>query len=190
MDIRGTETEKNLLQAFAGESQAHSRYTFFASQAKKDGFVAISRLFSEIAVQEEEHAKCFFAYLQGGAVEITMKMPAVPVASTVKNLRSSIKGEHGEWSEIYTNSAEEARSEGFDEIANRFQSIAFAERQHEMRFQRVLKQLEDGVFFHSDTPRTWRCLNCGYVHEGTDAPAVCPACDHPQAFYERISEER
>ncbi len=188
MDIRGTETEKNLLLAFAGESQAHSRYTFFASQAKKDGFIAISRLFTEIAQQEEEHAKCFFAYLQGGKVELTMKIPAVPVKETQKNLQVSEKREYEEWSEIYPNYAEDARSEGFDEIANRFQSIAFAERQHERRFHRILKQLEDGTFFHSNTPRTWRCLNCGYVHEGTDAPSVCPACDHPQMYYERISE--
>lgn len=188
MEIRGTQTEKNLVRAFVGESQANSRYAFFAEQAQKDGFVAIARIFAETARQEEVHARCFFACLQGGKVEISMIVPAASVADVRQNLKTAIKAEREEWTELYPKFAEEARSEGFDDIANRFQSIAFCERQHELRFAALLKEVESGSAFRSVQPIRWRCLSCGYVHEGTEAPALCPACDRPQAWYEKATD--
>ena len=188
MNIQGTRTEKNLLFAFAGESQARNRYPFFASKAKKEGYVQISNVFTETANQEKEHAERFFSFLQGGEVEITGSFPAGVIGTTAENLRAAADGENEEWTKLYPQFAEIARQEGFDEIAEQFQSIAVAERQHERRYRGLLENLEKGEVFTSETPIKWRCINCGYVHEGTEAPEVCPACFHPQAYYERLAE--
>jgi len=188
MDIRGTQTEKNLIQAFTGESQAAARYVFFASQARDEGLAAAARVFEEIASQEQEHAKTFFSYFQGGKVSLTMTLSASGIAETQKNIRNAVRAEKEEWSELYPRFAEEARSEGFDELANRFQSIAFCERRHEMRLARLLCELEGGMFFHAESPVKWHCLKCGYVQSEKEAPKVCPACGSPRGFFERLSE--
>jgi len=189
MNIRGTQTEKNLVQAFTGESQAQNRYKFYASQAEKDGLEAIARTFRELAAQEGEHARCFFEYLQGGKVEFSMTVQTAKTGETLANLRAAVKGERTEWSDLYPKFAEEARSEGFDEIANRFQSIAFCERQHEMRFARILKALETGTLFHADAAVSWVCTRCGYVFTGTDAPEKCPACDGGRGSFQIMNYE-
>ena len=188
MDIRGTQTEKNLMFAFAGESQARNRYTFFASQAKKEGFIQISLIFEETANQEKEHGKKFFRYLQGGMVKVEAEFPAGTVGTTAQNLKAAADGELEEWSSLYPKFAEVARQEGFDDIANHFQAIAVAEKQHEKRYRDLLANIESGHVFVRESATRWRCLNCGYIHEGPEAPAVCPACDHPRDYYELLGE--
>jgi rubrerythrin len=186
--LKGSRTEKNLLAAFAGESQARNRYTYYASQAKRDGFVQISNVFEETAAQEKEHAKKLFKYLEGGEVEIRTSFPAGVIGTTAENLRESARGENYEWNEMYPGFAKVAREEGFSEIANTFEAIAVAEAQHERRFLGLLENVENGRVFRKPTPVTWRCLNCGYVTQGKEAPEVCPSCDHPRAHFEMLCE--
>ena len=188
MDLKGSQTEKNVLTAFAGESQARNRYTYAASQAKKDGFVQISDIFSETADQEKEHAKRLFKLLEGGEVEIQAAFPAGVTGSTADNLKGAAGGEHHEWTEMYPGFAKIAREEGLDAIAIVFEAIAVAEKQHENRYLGSLKNIEAGAVFKKDEPVTWRCRNCGYLDEGTEAPAACPACAHPQAYFELLAE--
>jgi rubrerythrin len=188
MQLKGTRTEKNLLAAFAGESQARNRYAYFASQAKKDGFVQIQAVFDETSDQEKEHAKRFFKFLQGGDVEIAGAFPAGVIGTTAENLRAAAGGEHHEWSSMYPGFAETAREEGFDEIAAVFEAVAIAEKQHEKRYLGLLKNVEAGTAFKKRAPVVWRCRNCGYLHEGTEAPDVCPACAHPRAHFELLAE--
>ncbi len=184
MNIKGTQTEKNLMKAFAGESQARNRYTFFASAAKKEGFVQIGDIFEETANQEREHAKRFFSYLQGGTIEITDTFPAGPAATTLENLRASAGGEHHEWSDLYPSFAKTAEAEGFPAIAKLFELISVAEKRHEARFKALAENVEKGLVFKKNESTTWRCRNCGYTHDGTNAPNACPACAHPQAHFE------
>jgi len=188
MNLKGTETEKNLLKAFAGESQARNRYTYFASNAKKEGFVQISDIFTETANQEKEHAKRLFKFLEGGEVEITASFPAGVIGSTADNLKASAAGENYEWTDMYPAFAKKAREEGFDVIAAVFEAIAVAEKQHEKRYNGLLANVESGTIFKKDTKVVWRCRNCGYIHEGDTAPEACPACAHPQAHFELLSE--
>jgi len=189
MNLKGLKTEKNILTAFAGESQARNRYTYFASQARKDGFEQIADIFEETANQEKEHAKRFFKLLEGGEVEITAAFPAGVVgAPTATNLKAAAAGEHYEWTEMYPSFAAVARSEGFENIARIFESIAVAEKQHEKRYLGLAANIDAGTVFRKQTTVRWRCRNCGYLHEGTDAPAACPACAHPQAFFELLGE--
>jgi rubrerythrin len=187
-DLKGSQTEVNLLTAFAGESQARNRYTFFASRAKKDGYVQVSRVFEETAAQEKEHAERLFKFLEGGDVEINAAYPAGVIGSTAENLKAAAGGENYEWSEMYPGFAEVAREEGFDEIADVFQHIAVAEKQHERRYLGLLANIENGTVFKKEKPVKWRCINCGYIHEGDEAPEECPACAHPQAYYELLCE--
>ncbi len=186
--LRGTRTEKNILTAFAGESQARNRYTYFAAQAKKEGLVQISAIFEETADQEREHAKRLFKMLEGGEVEITANFPAGRVASTAENLRASAGGENHEHTGMYPDFAAVAREEGLLDIAAVFLAIAVAEKQHEKRFLALLSNLESGRVFRREQPVTWQCRNCGYLHQGTDAPEVCPACAHARAHFELLSE--
>jgi rubrerythrin len=188
MSLKGTRTEKNLLASFAGESQARNRYTYFAGQARKDGFVQIADIFAETADQEKEHAKRFFKYLDGGAVEIQAAFPAGVIGTTAENLRAAAEGEHEEWSDLYPGFAEVAEEEGFKAIGKVFGSISIAEKQHERRYLGLLANIDAGTVFKKEEPVRWRCLNCGYVHEGTDALATCPACAHPQAYFELLGE--
>ena len=188
MELHGTQTEKNLLAAFAGESQARNRYTYFASQAKKEGLVQIQSIFEETADQEREHAKRFFKFLQGGDVEIAAPFPAGTVGTTADNLRAAAGGENHEWSSLYPEFARTARSEGFDEIGDVFAAVSVAEKHHEKRYLGLLRNVESGRVFQKDTPVVWRCRNCGYLHEGPEAPASCPACAHPQAHFELLTE--
>ena len=188
MALEGTQTEKNLLTAFAGESQARNRYTYFASAARKEGFRQISEIFEETANQEREHAKRLFKLLEGGEVEITAAFPAGTIGTAAENLEGSAAGENYEWTEMYPSFAKVARDEGFEEIAKLFEAIAIAERQHERRYLGLLANIEAGKVFKKDKPVVWRCLNCGYVHEGTEAPELCPACAHPQAHFELLAE--
>jgi rubrerythrin len=186
--LKGTQTEKNLLTAFSGESQARNRYTYFASKAKKEGYVQISEIFTETANQEKEHAKRLFKFLEGGEVEITGAFPAGVIGSTLENLKDSAAGEHYEHTEMYPEFAKTAREEGFDTIASVFEAIAVAEKQHEKRYVDLAANIEAGEVFKRDEKVTWRCRNCGYLHEGSEAPDVCPACDHPQAHFELLGE--
>jgi len=188
MDLQGSQTEKNILTAFAGESQARNRYTYFASQAKKDGLAQISDIFAETADQEKEHAKRLFKLLKGGEVEVAAAFPAGAICTTAENLKAAAGGEHYEWTEMYPGFAKVAREEGFDEIAAIFESIAVAEKQHEKRYNELRANIEAGRVFKRDEPVVWRCRNCGYLHEGTEAPDVCPACAHPQAYFELLGE--
>lgn len=188
MNLKGTRTEKNLLTAFAGESQARNRYTYFASQAKKDGFVQVFNVFNETANQEKEHAKRLFKFLQGGEVEITAGFPAGVIGTTAENLRAAAGGENHEHTSMYPEFAQVAREEGFGEIATVFEKIAVAERQHEKRFLGLLANIENGTVFRKEEPAVWFCQNCGYVHLGTEAPEKCPACAHPQAHFMLICE--
>lgn len=187
-ELKGTETEKNLLTAFAGEAQARNRYTYFASQAKKEGFVQISKIFEETANQEKEHAKRLFKFLKGGQVEIKASFPAGVIASTSENLQEGADGEHYEWTEMYPTFANVAREEGFEQIARAFESIAIAEKQHEKRYLGLKANIDNNKVFAKNEPVTWRCINCGYLHTGTEAPGVCPACAHPQAHFELLCE--
>ena len=186
--IKGTRTEKNLLHSFAGESQARNRYDFFAGVAKKEGLVQISKIFEETALQEKEHAKRFFKFLEGGAVEITASFPAGVIGNTLENLKAAASGEHEEWTEAYPEFARIAREEGFPEIAVLWEKVSVAEKQHEKRYNDLWKNLESGKVFKRDGVVIWRCLNCGYIHEGTEAPQLCPACLHPQAYFELLGE--
>lgn len=186
--IKGTETEKNLLKAFAGESQARNRYTYFASAAKKEGLVQIADIFQETADQEKEHAKRFFKFLEGGCVEITASFPAGVMGTTAENLEAAAGGEHEEWTELYPAFAAKAREEGFDAVAVVFEKICIAEKQHEKRYRDLLKNLNNGTVFRKDELVIWRCRNCGYIHEGKEAPDMCPACAHPQAHFEVLAE--
>jgi len=186
--LKGTQTEKNLLTAFSGESQARNRYTYFASKAKKEGYVQISDIFTETANQEKEHAKRLFKFLEGGEVEITGAFPAGVIGTTLENLKDSATGEHYEQTVMYPEFAKTAREEGFDNLAEVFEAIAVAEKQHEKRYMDLAANIEAGKVFKRDEPVTWRCRNCGYLHEGSEVPEVCPACDHPQAHFELLGE--
>jgi rubrerythrin len=186
--IKGTETEKNLMKSFAGESQARMRYTYFASAAKKEGLVQIANIFEETANQEKEHAKRFFKFLEGGMCEITAGFPAGVIGSTAENLASAAGGEHEEWSELYPAFAAKAREEGFTAIAVVWEKISIAEKQHEKRYNDLLKNLNEGKVFKKDGKVVWRCLNCGFIHEAEEAPGMCPACAHPQAHFEVLGE--
>jgi len=186
--LKGTKTEKNLLTAFAGESQARNRYTYFASQARKDGFVQISDVFAETADQEKEHAKRFFKFLEGGEVEITAAFPAGVIGSTAENLKAAAAGEHYEHTEMYPTFAKVAREEGFDEVAATFDAISVAEKQHEKRYNDLLANVQNDRVFKREETVVWRCRNCGFLFEGNAAPATCPACLHPQAHFELLGE--
>ena len=188
MELKGSQTEKNLMSAFAGESQARNRYTYFASQAKKDGFEQSAFVFQETADQEKEHAKRFFGFLQGGEVEAAGLFPAGVIGATAENLAGAAAGEQMDWGTIYPNSAQVAREEGFPAVAAVFELIAIAEKQHERRYSGLLANVEAGTVFKKDQPVKWRCRNCGYVHESAAAPGACPACAHPQAHYEVLAE--
>lgn len=182
--LKGTETEKNLLKAFAGESQARNRYTMFASQARKDGFRQIEALFIETADQELEHAKRFFKLLEGGVVEISASFPAGGIGDTAANLKAAAMGENEEWSDLYPHFAEVAMQEGFPKIASAFKNIAKVEKEHEERYLKLLKNVEEGKVFQRDEVVEWRCRNCGFIHEGEKAPKLCPACQHEQEHFE------
>ncbi|SMB94926.1 Rubrerythrin [Thermanaeromonas toyohensis ToBE] len=184
--IKGTRTEKNLLLAFAGESQARNRYTFYASQAKKEGYEQIAALFLDTAENEKEHAKRLFKFLEGGEVEITGTFPAGIIGTTAENLAASAAGENYEYTSMYPSFAQVAEEEGFHEIAAVFRAIARAEKGHEDRFRALLSNLQGGQVFKREEKVTWRCRNCGYIHEGKEAPEVCPACAHPRAFFELL----
>lgn len=182
--VKGSRTEKNLMTSFAGESQARNRYTYFASAAKKEGFEQIAAIFTETAEQEKEHAKRMFKYLEGGCVEITASFPAGVIGSTADNLRAAAAGENEEWTKDYPMFAKIADEEGFPEIAAMYRNISVAERGHEERYLALLKNVENGKVFAKEEKTTWQCRNCGYIHEGTEAPEACPACLHPQAYFE------
>ena len=184
--LKGTQTEKNILIAFAGESQARNRYTYFASQAKKDGYVEMQKAFEELANQEKEHAKRLFKFLEGGAVEITASYPAGVIGSTLDNLKAAAAGENEEYSDMYPSFADVADAEGFPAIAAVMRNIAVAEKHHEARFLAFAAAIEAGTVFKSETPRVWRCQNCGYVHEGLEAPESCPACAHPREYFQAL----
>ena len=184
MELKGSKTEKNLLGAFAGESQARNRYTYFASQAKKEGYMQIAAIFEETANQEKEHAKREFKFLQGGEVEITAGFPAGKIGTTVENLKEAAAGENYETTSMYPDFAKVADEEGFKEVAGVFRSIAVAEARHRDRYLALEKNIQDGKVFKQDKPVRWICRNCGYVHEGTEAPKTCAACAHPQAHFE------
>ena len=188
MGLRGMKTEKNILTAFAGESQARNRYTYFASQAKKEGFVQISEIFAETANHEKEHAKRLFKLLEGGDAEIQAAFPAGTIGTTAENLKASAGGEHYEWEEMYPSFAAVAREEGLDNIAGIFESIAVAEKQHEKRYLALLSNVEGGAVFKKEKAVVWRCRNCGYMREGAEAPNECPACAHAQAYFELLAE--
>jgi rubrerythrin len=186
--LKGSKTEKNILTAFAGESQARNRYTYFASQAKKDSFIQIADIFEETANQEKEHAKRLFKLLEGGEGEVTASFPAGVIGETVDNLKAGAAGEHYEWEEMYPTFAKIATEEGFNQISAIFNSIAVAEKQHEKRYLGLIKNIQTNKVFKRDTKVTWRCRNCGYLHEGLEAPRECPACAHPQAHFELLGE--
>jgi rubrerythrin len=184
MDLKNSQTEKNLLTAFAGESQARNRYTYFASAAKKEGFEQVSAIFTETAEQEKEHAKRLFKFLQGGEVEIQAAFPAGVIGTTLENLRAAAAGENYETTEMYPGFAKAAGKEGFADIAEVFRNITVAEKRHRDRYLKLAENIEKGRVFKREKPVRWVCRNCGYVHEGTEAPQTCPACAHPQSFYE------
>ena len=186
--LKGTKTEKNLLTAFAGESQARNRYTYFASQAKKEGFEQISWFFSDTADNEKEHAKKFFKFLEGGEVEITATFPAGAIGKTAENLKAAAAGENLEYTVLYPEAAKIADEEGFPEVARIFRSIALVEQGHEKRYLALLNNIKHDKVFKKEIIVKWRCRNCGYVHEGKEAPEECPACAHPTAYYEVMAE--
>ncbi len=188
MKLTGTETEKNLLKSFAGESQARNRYTFFASTAKKEGYEQISAIFLETADNEKEHAWVFFKHLEGGKVEITAMYPAGKIGKTEDNLLAAAEGEKEEWGKLYPEFEQVARNEGFKAVADSFKEIAEVEQQHEKRYRTLLDSLRRGALFKKDKVVTWKCRNCGYVHDGKEAPESCPACKHPRAYYELLAE--
>lgn len=182
--IKGTQTEKNLLKAFAGESQAKNRYTFFSKKAKEEGFEQIAELFMVTALQEEQHAKQFFKFLEGGMVEITASYPAGVIGTTAENLRAAAMGEHEEWADLYPHFAEVAEQEGFKKIATAFKLIAKVEKEHEERYRKLLNRVESGTVFEREEEIEWVCRKCGYVHKGKKALNNCPVCSHPQAYFE------
>ena len=182
--LQGTQTEKNLLKSFAGESQARMRYDYFSKQAKKEGLEQISAIFAETALNEKEHAKRFFKFLEGRPVEITAIYPAGKIGTTLENLKASAEGENEEWTELYPEFAKTAEKEGFDEIAVAFKAIAKVEKAHEERYKKLYNNLETGKVFVSKEKIIWKCRNCGYLHEGNSAPEQCPACLHPQSYFQ------
>ncbi len=184
MELKGSQTEKNLLAAFAGESQARNRYSYFSSQARKEGYQQIAAIFEETANQEKEHAEREFKFLQGGEAEITASFPAGVIGNTLENLRAAAAGEHYENTQMYPEFAETAEKEGLTEIAEVFRNIAVAEKRHEERYVALAKNITDGVVFKRSKPVRWVCRNCGYVYEGTEPPDTCPACAHPKSYYE------
>jgi rubrerythrin len=184
MQLKGTKTEKNLLAAFAGESQARNRYTYFASAAKKEGYEQIAAFFLETSENEKEHAKRFFKFLEGGMAEITASFPAGRIRTTAENLKASAEGENEEWTKLYPGFAKVADEEGFQEIAEAFRQIAKVEVKHEKRYLALLKNIEEGKVFKKDASSVWKCRNCGYHHEGAEAPEICPACQHPKGHFE------
>ena len=186
--LKGTETEKNILTAFAGESQARNRYTFYASQAKKEGYVQMQHIFLETAEQEKEHAKRLYKFLEGGDAEIAAAFPAGVIGTTAENLKGAAAGENYEHVTMYPEFAKTANEEGFPEVAAAMEAIAEAEKGHEDRYLGVLANIEKGTVFKKDAPVKWRCRNCGYIHEGPEAPEMCPACVHPQAHFELLAE--
>jgi len=188
MNLKGSKTEKNLLTAFAGESQARNRYTYFSSAAKKEGYEQISGIFTETADNEKEHAKRLFKFLEGGEVEILGAFPAGVIGTTSENLKAAAGGENHEYTSMYPEFAQTAQEEDFTEIAEVFKSIAVAEKQHEKRYLDLLKNIEEEKVFKKDQPTKWRCRNCGYIHEGDSAPEKCPACAHPQPYFEVLGE--
>ena len=175
--LKGTKTEANLLEAFAGESMARNKYTYFASKAKKDGYVQIAAIFEETAANEKEHAKIWYKYLHGGSV-----------ASTVENLADAAAGENAEWTDMYARMAREAREEGFDEIAEKFEQVAAIEKHHEERYRKLLKNINDKKVFSKDGDAIWQCANCGHIVVGKDAPEICPVCAHPQSYFQVLAE--
>ena len=183
--IKGTQTEQNLQKSFAGESQARTRYTFFASVAKKEGFEQISAIFMETAEQEKEHAKKFFKYLEGGMVEITASFPAGVIGTTAENLKAAAEGENEEWVDLYPHFADVAEQEGFPAVALTFRNVAKVEAEHEKRYRKLLENVENGTVFSDSEEIEWQCRNCGYVYRGKTAPEACPACAHPRAYFER-----
>jgi rubrerythrin len=186
--VKGTQTEKNLLKAFAGESQARNRYTFFASQARKEGYEQIANIFTETAGNEKEHAEIFFKYLEGGDVEITAAYPGGVIGNTPANLNAAADGEKKEWSDLYAGFEKTAREEGFQDIATSFKEIAEVEEFHEKRYRKLAANVAAGEVFKKKTVVKWHCTNCGYIHEGTEPPKECPACKHAQAYYELLAE--
>lgn len=182
--LKGTKTEQNLLKSFAGESQARMRYDYFAKQAKKEGLEQIAAIFDETALNEKEHAKRFFKFLEGGMVEITASYPAGKIGTTLENLKAAADGENEEWTDLYPEFAKIAEEEGFKEIAKAYKSIAKVEAEHEKRYRKLYKNLEEGKVFERNGKIYWKCRNCGYVHEGEKAPKTCPACLHPQSYFE------
>lgn len=186
--FKGSKTEKNLLAAFAGESQARNRYTYFASKARDEGYMQIFNIFLETAENEKEHAKIFFKYLEGGDVTIEAAYPAGKIGTTVENLKAAADGELFEWTKLYANFAKDADEEGFKEVAQSFKAISIAEKQHEKRYRHLLENIQNKTIFKKDKVVKWRCSNCGYIAECKDAPKICPACKHPQAYYELLGE--
>ncbi|HSH68682.1 MAG TPA: rubrerythrin family protein [Deferrisomatales bacterium] len=187
-ELKGSQTEKNLLTAFAGESQARNRYTYFAGQAKKEGYVQIQAIFEETADQEKEHAKRFFKFLQGGEVQVSAMFPAGVIGTTLENLLAAAAGENYEHTEMYPGFAKVARAEGFELVAKAFEAISVAEKQHEKRYRDLAANIENNRVFHRDGEVVWRCRNCGYLHHGSDAPDTCPACVHPKDHFELLGE--
>ncbi len=188
MDIKGSRTEKNLITAFAGESQARNRYAYFAGIARKEGFIQIADIFEETANQEKEHAKRFFKFLPGGECEVKGIFPSGVIGTTAQNLKAAANGEKLEWGTLYPGFAQDAREEGFTNIGFVFDSIIIAERQHEKRYRSLLLNIEQGKVFRKEKAVVWRCRNCGYIYSGTEAPINCPACAHPQSYYEILAE--
>lgn len=188
MKLKGTKTEKNLLTAFAGESQARNRYTFFASAAKKEGYEQIAAIFLETAENEKEHAKRFFNFLEGGMAEFTASFPAGRIDASAENLAAAAEGEHEEWTKLYPGFADVAQQEGFPDVAVAFNFISKVEVEHEKRFLKLLENVREGKVFEKDATTTWICRNCGYHHEGAGAPEQCPACLHPKSYFERWTE--
>lgn len=186
--IKGTKTEKNLLAAFAGESQARNRYTYFAGVARKEGLEQVANIFTETAENEKEHAKVFFKYLEGGDAEITASYSAGMIRDTKSNLEAAAMGENMEWTVIYQDFSKTARDESFPEVARSFEQIAKVEKFHESRYRKLINNISEGSVFKKKSAVKWHCINCGYCFEGADAPAECPACRHPQAFYEVLAE--
>ncbi len=182
--LKGTKTEQNLLKSFAGESQARMRYDYFAKQAKKEGYEQISAIFTETALNEKEHAKRFFKFLEGGPVEITATYPAGKIGTTLENLKEAANGENEEWTELYPEFAKIAKEEGFNEIATAFNMIAKVEKAHEERYKTLYENIESGKVFKRGNKIIWKCRNCGYIHEAENAPEICPACLHPQSYFE------
>jgi rubrerythrin len=186
--LKGSQTEKNLITAFAGESQARNRYTYFASKAKDEGFIQISLIFEETANQEKEHAKRMFKFMEGGEAEVGASFPFGVIGTTRDNLLAAAAGENYEWKEMYPGFAKKAREEGFDAVATALESIVVAERQHAKRYEKLAANIDAGKVFKSDKGAVWRCINCGYLYEGLEAPKACPACAHPQAYFELLGE--